>query len=209
MFVGFTHGGGQGSFFSGSLYFCRWRDFLASLSGRGLCIGDQLDQAHRGCIAPPKPNLDNACVTTLAILVARSQLFEKLVYSTLSADGCQCLAASVQVPTLSQCNHPISPSTQFFRFWQGRINPLMLKQGGHHVSKHGCPVTRCPIQFPAGDSMAHGYSCSFLRCSISARLGKFSSFNPSDRPISARISLISLRDLRPKFLVLSISASVF
>src|SRR5216684_8546442 len=34
-------------------------------------------------------------------------------------------------------------------------------------------------------------------------------FMPSERPIEASISLISLSDLRPKFLVLSISASVF
>ena len=34
-------------------------------------------------------------------------------------------------------------------------------------------------------------------------------FMPSERPICARISLISFSDLRPKFLVLSISASVF
>src|ERR1043165_8928290 len=39
--------------------------------------------------------------------------------------------------------------------------------------------------------------------------GQLSSFIPSCRPISARSSLISLSDLRPKFLVLSISDSVF
>src|SRR5215467_8246383 len=36
-----------------------------------------------------------------------------------------------------------------------------------------------------------------------------SNFMPSERPILVRISLISLRDLRPKFLVLSISFSLF
>src|SRR6185295_18274897 len=39
--------------------------------------------------------------------------------------------------------------------------------------------------------------------------GQLSSFMPSWRPISASSSLISLSDLRPKFLVLSISDSVF
>ena len=39
--------------------------------------------------------------------------------------------------------------------------------------------------------------------------GQFSSFMPRPRPISARISLISFKDFRPKFLVFSISASVF
>ena len=36
-----------------------------------------------------------------------------------------------------------------------------------------------------------------------------SNFMPRPRPISCRISLISFSDLRPKFLVLSISFSVF
>ena len=59
--------------------------------------------------------------------------------------------------------------------------PLAIRGGGHHIAGFGgCDGGTKP-----------------------------SSFIPRLKPISARISLISFKDLRPKFLVLSISVSVF
>src|ERR1035437_10255874 len=51
-------------------------------------------------------------------------------------------------------------------------------------------------------------SCSSQMRASWPRGGRFSSRIPSDSPMSARTSLISLRDLRPKFLILSMSCSV-
>src|SRR5262245_20121455 len=99
------------------------------------------------------------------------------------------------------------------------MDAFLVEKGGHHVAKHRHTMGGFPSQFPPGNPMSHKSPSPIILSRISRRLysvlaggiGRPSSlsFIPNDRPISARISLISFRDLRPKFLVFSISASVF
>ena len=71
---------------------------------------------------------------------------------------------------------------------------------------------RCEVDRP---SFLPDFRCRIVqasRCSRifsrSFRIGRFSTVIPRVRPIDASVSLISLRDFRPKFFVLSISDSV-
>src|SRR5439155_674196 len=103
-----------------------------------------------------------------------------------------------------------------------------LLRGGHlglrarpldqldHRERRRVPVARAQLDGPSFTPATRwrmNYGVSFSRCmrrrSSSSREGKFSSRMPSESPISCRNSLISFSDLRPKFLVLSISCSVF
>src|SRR4029453_18500133 len=89
----------------------------------------------------------------------------------------------------------------------GGLHLLVLEQRGHQVAVHGEPVSRRARQLLDVDAMAHQASRSRSR-SISERSGKFSMRMPNERPMLWSTSLISLSDLRPKFLVLSISDSL-
>src|SRR5712692_10230704 len=139
---------------------------------------------------------------------------------------------------LTQTDHPIRPTSQLFGLGIGRLNFLVLEQGGDEVSHQGRAVAGSPVELPSCFQVAHrvlsfgfrvlslelgrgpetrnsklfyavSFSLACLRLSISSLEGKLSIFIPSSKPISRRISLISLSDLWPKFLVRSISCSDF
>src|SRR5208282_2253436 len=85
------------------------------------------------------------------------------------------------------------------------LDRVMRLQRRERAATRGEIVLLAERDHPVRDSRR---SCSSHMRSSSPRGGRFSSRIPSERPMSARTSLISLRDLRPKFLILSMSCSV-
>src|SRR6266850_4955024 len=112
----------------------------------------------------------------------------------------------MEVVALAEGNHLFGKRTHFLRFRKRCHQPPVVQKIRDHVPQHRAAMRTVPAQLPVCVSMSHkvcsaGAGPTGLPCS--------SSFMPRERPILERISLISLSDLRPKFFVLSISASVF
>ena len=96
----------------------------------------------------------------------------------------------------------------------GRLDRLMENEVGREAAEHGAARAGVAVELATRITMTHGLlssvsqacaCCAFQRSSI---CGQLSIFMPSERPMLARISLISLRLLRPKFFVFSMSCSV-
>eukprot|EP01022_Parablepharisma_sp_SALTPOND_P013736 TRINITY_DN18452_c0_g1_i1.p1 TRINITY_DN18452_c0_g1~~TRINITY_DN18452_c0_g1_i1.p1 ORF type:complete len:655 (-),score=144.50 TRINITY_DN18452_c0_g1_i1:937-2901(-) len=116
------------------------------------------------------------------------------------------LAPGVQIAPLGQGDHLLGHPLQLLGLGVGGLDLLVLEQRGDHVAKHG-PAVRGGAAEPAVVLAVSHFS--FVLASSSSRAGKSSRLMPRDSPISVSISLISFKDLRPKFLVLSISDSLF
>src|SRR5262249_51643598 len=103
---------------------------------------------------------------------------------------------------------------QLFGLGVGGRDALVLDQRRDQVGQQRVPRPRLARELSTRFLMAH-FRNPLMQASCAYALPRIvggtqpSSFMPRLSPISARISLISLSDLRPKFLVLSISASVF
>src|SRR3954469_10540418 len=111
----------------------------------------------------------------------------------------------MKIIALSERDHLLRQRANLFRLRQGRHQAAVIEEVRHQVSEQGTPMGRVPAQLPVGIAMSHKI-CS-ADDGITGRPWS-SSRIPSARPMLDRISLISFSDLRPKFLVFSISASL-
>src|SRR6516164_8104996 len=112
----------------------------------------------------------------------------------------------MKVVALAERDHLLCKGPHFFGLRQSRHQPSMIKQVRDEISQHRSPMRGIAAEFPMCIEVSHTV------CSVCAGMtGRpcSSTFMPSWRPMLCRISLISLSDLRPKFFVLSISASVY
>src|SRR5690606_14241377 len=108
-------------------------------------------------------------------------------------------------------DEPLDERPQFLRARHGDFEPLVAQQLGGLVAKHRDAVLRHPAEFSMTGSMTHDclFAAGTRRCYSADCAAPWSSLMPRLRPMVARISFISFRDLRPKFFVFSISPSVF
>src|SRR5262245_13260847 len=173
---------------------------------------EQLHQRHRGSIAIADPELDDPRIPPVALLEAGGDLGEELLDHGGSLQHRRGAAPGVERAPLSERDHPIRPAAQLLGLRIRRTDRLVLQKRRDQIAEERTPVRRRAVQLHPCDAMPHAQAVSFSRSrrrrSSSSRGGKFSSRIPRPRPISRRMSLISLSDLRPKFLVLSISCSV-
>src|ERR687897_2322418 len=123
------------------------------------------------------------------------------------------LASGMEASLLAEGYNPVHPAPELFGLGIGGLYLLFTQKRSHHIAHHRPAVARIAAQLSSRIKVSHSYAVSFSSArrllSISSRGGKWSIFMPSSRPISRRISLISLSDLWPKFLVFSISCSEF
>ena len=146
-----------------------------------------------------------------------ARCFEQLGDDGRILDKGQRLAPRVEILAFSQRDHPLRNGANCLGAGQGCSDTLLVEERRHHVAEHAYPMgsfsspaflpaTRC-LMNPVSDLLQR--SSRYSGFGAATGLPSASSFIPKDKPISESISLISFRDLRPKFLVLSISASVF
>lgn len=132
----------------------------------------------------------------------------------------------MQALLLSQSHRSFHMTTQFFCFRQSRLDSPVFNQRSHKTTNQRLPGPRLTSEGTYSRSMSHtitlfsaiararAYQDSF-RTDAGAVFGSHpaggqpSTFMPRLSPISDKISLISFKDLRPKFLVFNISASLF
>src|ERR1051326_5294340 len=172
-----------------------------------------LDDRDRRRIAVAQAELDDARVSARAVGKSRSDHLEELRHRLVVANAIESAPASVQRRLLAERHQPIGHAAQLLRLGIGGANAVMADQCRGEIAQQRLTVRTRAIELAAGVEGSHVYALSFSFCrrrrSSSSRGGKLSSLRPKDSPMSASISLISFSDLRPKFLVFSISASVF
>ena len=125
----------------------------------------------------------------------------------------QGLAPGVERAPLGQGDHLLGDGPGRPGLGQGRPHPLAFEERRHEVAQERPAVGGVPSEHSLLDLVPHAsVSFSGVPSLMSAWIrsmsrGWSSRFNPRFR--LARVSLISARDLRPKFLVLRSSSSVF
>jgi len=169
---------------------------------------DQFHQRYGSRISRTPPQLDDSGITTCGVSKAFLSLFEKLENDILFADNRQHLPLGVQISAFGKGNQAIGPPFDFLCLDIRGADAIIFEKRCDHVSKHGASVAGGPTQFQSGFTVSHTVVYSLLSGPSVGGI-KPSSFIPRERPISDRTSLISFKDFRPKFLVLSISCSVF
>src|SRR5271154_5168847 len=129
----------------------------------------------------------------------------------------------MQRVALGQRDHLIDDRLDGLRFRNGGDNPFLVDHAGHQVLEQRIAGAYVALEFCSSNTVSHSKRCppsSESNSDISGtepggggggatRRPCASGFMPSARPMVPRISLISLRDFRPKFLVRSISDSDF
>src|SRR5215813_4417117 len=196
---------------------------------------DQLEQRHLRRVAGAVAEADDAGVAPGAAGVAIPELAEDLLEHRAATHGALRQADVGEATPLAEGDDPLGEPPGLLGLGHGGLDRLVLEQRRDHVVEHRQPVAGGLLQLPVSDAMAHRLSVlsravsgtraeralpeegpvnhdqSFGSLGTTAApgfCGQLSSFIPRESPISARISLISFRDFRPKFLVFSISASV-
>src|SRR5579863_5748085 len=172
---------------------------------------DQLYDRHRGGIAVAETGLEDAAIAAGARLVALGQRRHHLVGDLGVLQGGQDLTPRVQAAALAERDELLDHRTQVLRLGERGGDLLVLQQRMGHVVEHGLAVGGFAAEAAAAKTMAHGQYGSSRRFASSSMFsgGQFGISMPRWSPICASTSLISLSDLRPKFGVRSMSASVF
>ena len=136
------------------------------------------------------------------------------------------LAVAGGEAALGDRDDPLDERPQLLRLRHRRLDALVLDQRVRLVAEHRDAMLGDPAQFSMCNSVTHDSDPCRLGSGSDSTLIPASDPDPCSRyscdcasadraacrgsaPSSCRISLISLSDLRPKFLVLSISPSVF
>src|SRR5688572_5776069 len=188
--------------------------FLGAFRLLGFQIASQkLNNRDVGAIALSVPQLYNPAVPALAIGKLRCDRIEDFLRDRIFEQIAVDHAARLQVIALAQGDHLLGQRADFLRLRQGRHEAAVFEKRRHQVPQQRSPVRRVPAEFTSFVSVSHTYY-SIYSAGYSAgeapATGRpcSSSRIPRASPIPPRISLISFRDFRPKFLVFSISASV-
>src|SRR5579871_1597999 len=200
---------------------------LAALGAFGGALDEfsteQLELGDLGAIALAPSQTNDAAVTARSLSELGSELVEKLLHRCGSAQERSGLTARVQSVILGERDHAIHQRAGRFCLGDGGDGEIVFDDAGDQSAKQGLARGDVPFQFESGALMTHGYSGTSSISGVSSPSGPpkcgsegggatsrpcASNFMPKLRPRLARISLISLSDLRPKFLVRSISASV-
>src|SRR5262249_26023716 len=150
--------------------------------------------------------LDDSTVTAIPIGETRSNRIEYFLGDGFAQDVCLDLPASVEIIALAESDHLFRERPHFFGLRQSGHQAAVIEKVRDKIPGQRPPMRHIPAELSICVSMSHSV-CS--DCAGTTGRPCSSTFIPSCRPMLCRISLISLRDLRPKFLVLSISASVF
>src|SRR5437867_5270651 len=190
----------------------------------------QLDHGLFGAIAFAEAQAHDAGVAAGALAEAGTQRIEQLLHRRRGFEKRRSLPAGVQRIALGKRNHAIHQRLDGLGLGHGGDHALLLDHAGHQALKQGIAGTHVPLEFGSASSVSHEYpyspgasGCSYWASSSGVISGMepgagaggatslpcASTFMPSESPMLPRISLISLSDLRPKFLVRNISASVF
>ena len=138
---------------------CFWFGLRASLatspSAGGRRFGlipdrfwNEFNNRQRGAIAPPKPDLDGACISPGPVFKSWGQLLEQFSHHRLVLNNRQGPSPRVEGPLFSQPDHPIGPAPQLLCFGDGRFDATVTQQGGHQVTHERQPVARTAIEFP-------------------------------------------------------------
>ena len=177
---------------------------------------DQFQKGHLGPVPGPETQPDDAGIASMSLEKRGARVSNSLETTAgsltkarawrrawrlsrfpsviiFSAMGRTALARSRVVRTRSLSKSEVTMLRNIITRW-GVFRPSFF------------PATRC-LMNPVSDLLQR--SCRYSGFGAGTGLPSGSSFIPKDKPISERISLISFKDLRPKFLVFSISASVF
>src|SRR5262249_55004349 len=158
-----------------------------------------------GAIALSVAKLDNPAVAAVPITKSGSDRFENFLCYGITQQIRLQLTAGVKVVPFTERDHLLRKRSYFFCLRQGDHQTAVIEKVRHEIPQQRPAMRRVTAEFAVSIAMSHTV------CSVCAgMIGRpcSSSFMPRERPIPERISLISLSDLRPKFLVLSISASV-
>src|SRR5215470_7490017 len=118
----------------------------------------------------------------------------------------------MQVATLAPRDNPIYQTPYFFCLGFSCLYTSVRKHRHSQITEQSFTMATRAVQMPAFFEVTHNLSSCFDKGSYSFFAPCQSSpsrFIPRLSPMLVRISLISLRDFRPKFLVLSISGSFF
>src|SRR5208283_379554 len=183
-----------------------------------LFVASELDNREHCGVAAAMTKLDDAGIAAVAILEARRNLVEQLLDRLVRLQRGEGAAPRGEIVLLAERDHPVGDAAQFLGLGVGRLDSFVADQREHHIFEQRLAMRRGAIELAARVEMTHQLlqtcqvdsrrSCSSHMRSSSPRGGRFSNRIPSERPMSARTSLISFKDLRPKFLILSMSCSV-
>ncbi|ATG75448.1 hypothetical protein AN401_17695 [Zobellella denitrificans] len=133
-----------------------WFLFFRSNCFSGLDVATyQLDISHRGVVAGAETALQDAGVTTRALLVAGSQFVEQFANHFAVASTGKCQATVSNAVALGQCDQRFNHTTQLFSLGQSRLDNFMTNQGAGHVTEHGLTMAAVPVQLTTTLTMAH------------------------------------------------------
>src|SRR6267154_217884 len=188
-------------------------------------VADELEDGHFGVVADAIAGVDDARVTASTIREFRRDLAEQLLRDGREHDVGSGHAARLQRVALAEGDHFLRHWARCFRARQRRSDSPVFKQIGDQAAQHRAAMGRLLTEFGTRIEMSHRLYCpsSPYSPTVSSEAGAAvwlgsggqmmrpcsSNFMPSARPIFTSISLISLSDLRPKFLVFSILFSLF
>src|SRR5712692_8581826 len=189
-------------------------------------VANELEDRHLGVVADTIAGVDDAGVAAGAIREFRSDLAEQFLRDGRKHDVGSRHTARLQRVALAKGDHFLRHRARRFGARQRGSDSPVFKQIGDQAAQHRAAMSRLLSEFGTRVEMSHRLYCSLspYSCpSASSDAGAAvwlvsggqmmrpcsSNFMPSARPIFTSISLISLSDLRPKFLVFSISFSLF
>src|SRR5207253_1561094 len=123
---------------------------------------------------------------------------------------------------LAERDHVLGKRPRSLRAGERGSDALPLDEVGDQIAQGGPAMSGFASEFESCIEVSHGFSRAY-KPAVSSGVGgavwlgsggqmmwpRSSNFIPRLRPILCRISLISLSDFRPKFLVFSISFSLF
>jgi hypothetical protein len=117
---------------------------------------NQLDVRHRRLVTRAMAALEDAQITTRALLVARAQFGKQLADRGIAAQAGESQTPLGNAVFFRHGDQGLGHTTQFLRLRQGRLDQFLLDQRGGHVAKHGLAVCTVTVQLPSGFAVTHG-----------------------------------------------------